>query len=245
MKTTHSGLEQFKHAKLTAFLLASLGLACPATGLAQTDSEEEDSEALEVIEVKGMRASVISAQATKMNSNKIMDGISADDIGALPDRSITETLQRVAGVAIDRYMSLGDPEHFSVEGNGVIVRGLTQVRSELNGRGTFSADGGRTLSFGDVPPELLNAVNVYKSPSADQIEGGLAGTIDLETRLPFHRDGQQIAFDISANYGDVIKETEPGYSFFIPITGIPLPVKLAFCLILPSLNCLPVTIPCT
>ena len=213
MKTTHSGLEQFKHAKLTAFLLASLGLACPATGLAQTDSEEEDSEALEVIEVKGMRASVISAQATKMNSNKIMDGISADDIGALPDRSITETLQRVAGVAIDRYMSLGDPEHFSVEGNGVIVRGLTQVRSELNGRGTFSADGGRTLSFGDVPPELLNAVNVYKSPSADQIEGGLAGTIDLETRLPFHRDGQQIAFDISANYGDVIKETKPGYSF--------------------------------
>ena len=213
MKTTYSGLTQFKPAKLATSVLLSLGLITSMGVIAQTTSTEEDEEELEVIEVKGMRASVISAQATKMNSNKIMDGISADDIGALPDRSVTETLQRVAGVAIDRYMSLGDPEHFSVEGNGVIVRGLTQVRSELNGRGTFSADGGRTLSFGDVPPELLSAVNVYKSPSADQIEGGLAGTIDLETRLPFHQDDQQISFDVSANYGDVIKETKPAYSF--------------------------------
>lgn len=211
MKVRNSGLNQFKHAKLAKGILLSLGMISPAMVGAQTTTETEDAQ-VETIEVKGLRASVISAQETKMNSDKIMDGISADDIGALPDRSVTETLQRVAGVAIDRYMSLGDPEHFSVEGNGVIVRGLTQVRSELNGRSTFSADGGRTLSFGDVPPELLSAVNVYKSPSADQIEGGLAGTIDLETRLPFHNDEQQISFDITANYGDVIQETKPAFS---------------------------------
>lgn len=212
MKVINSGLNQFKKAKLTQCILLAAGLLAPPIALAQDNSDENDTD-VEVIQVKGLRSSVISAQETKMASNKIMDGISADDIGALPDRSVTETLQRVAGVAIDRYMSLGDPEHFSVEGNGVIVRGLTQVRSELNGRGTFSANGGRTLSFGDVPPELLNAVNVYKSPSADQIEGGLAGTIDLETRLPFHSDTQQISFDLTANYGDVIKETKPAYSF--------------------------------
>ncbi len=212
MKVRNSGLNQFKQAKIAQCILLSLGLLAPGLVVAQETTEDEE-EVVETIEVKGLRSSVISAQATKMSSDKIMDGISADDIGALPDRSVTETLQRVAGVAIDRYMSLGDPEHFSVEGNGVIVRGLTQVRSELNGRGTFSANGGRTLSFGDVPPELLNAVNVYKSPSADQIEGGLAGTIDLETRLPFHSDKQQISFDITANYGDVIKETKPAYSF--------------------------------
>lgn len=202
----------FRRSKAQISILAALGLLAPNMAFTQEQNVEEEEET-EVIEVKGLRSSIVSAQLVKMNSDKIMDGISADDIGALPDRSVTETLQRVAGVAIDRYMSQGDPEHFSVEGNGVIVRGLTQVRSELNGRSTFSANGGRTLSFGDVPPELLSAVNVYKSPSADQVEGGLAGTIDLETRLPFHSDKQLISFNLSANYGDKVQDTTPEYSF--------------------------------
>ncbi|MGQ8366207.1 TonB-dependent receptor [Glaciecola sp. 1036] len=210
----HKNGALFKRTKTSLSILAALGIMLPNLALAQEqEAEPENTEDTEVIEVKGLRSSIISAQMVKMNSNKIMDGISADDIGALPDRSVTETLQRVAGVAIDRYMSQGDPEHFSVEGNGVIVRGLTQVRSELNGRSTFSANGGRTLSFGDVPPELLAAVNVYKSPTADQIEGGLAGTIDLETRLPFHASEREFAFNISANYGDKVKDTTPAYSF--------------------------------
>lgn len=205
-------LAQFKRSKTTLAILAAMGMLLPSAPYAQEQDSEEESENVEVIEVKGQRASVISAQAMKLHSDKIMDGISADDIGALPDRSVTETLQRVAGVAIDRYLTQGDPEHFSVEGNGVIVRGLTEVRSELNGRSTFSADGGRVLSFGDVPPELLNAVNVYKSPTADQIEGGLAGTIDLVTRLPFHQEGQTGSVTLTANYGDMIKETKPAFS---------------------------------
>ncbi|WP_416306010.1 TonB-dependent receptor [Neptunicella sp. SCSIO 80796] len=216
MKTTrqqtNKGLDtMFKRTKTSLFVLSALGMLVPTLGYAADEPNKEDEE-LEIIKVSGLRSSIISAQEKKLNSNKIMDGISADDMGALPDRSITETLQRVAGVAIDRYMTQGDPEHFSVEGNGVIVRGLSQVRSELNGRSSFSATGGRSLSFGDVPPELLSAVNVYKSPSADQIEGGLAGTIDLVTRLPFQEDGQKMAFTLSANHGDLIEETKPAYS---------------------------------
>ena len=201
----------YKRSKTSLCVLGALGLLSPGLTFAQETNEDATAET-EVIEVTGLRSSMISAQARKQNSNKIMDGISADDLGALPDRSVTETLQRVAGVSIDRYMSLGDPEHFSVEGNGVIVRGLSQVRSELNGRSSFSANGGRSLSFGDVPPELLNAVNIYKSPTADQVEGGLAGTIDLETKLPFHNDGQKMSFSLEANYGDMIEETKPAYS---------------------------------
>ena len=178
MKVTHTDQHKgdvFSRTRTSLCVLSALGLLTHASATLAQEAEPqttEDEETVEVIQVSGMRSSIITATEAKMSSDKIMDGISALDIGALPDRSVTETLQRVPGVAIDRYMTQGDPEHFSVEGNGVIVRGLTQVRSELNGRSTFSANGGRTLSFGDVPPELLSAVNVYKSPSADQIEGG-------------------------------------------------------------------------
>ena len=68
------------------------------------------------------------------------------DIGALPDRSVAETLQRIPGITIGRFEKTTDPDRFSVEGTGVIVRGLPFVRSELNGREIFSATGGRVLA---------------------------------------------------------------------------------------------------
>jgi len=201
----------FKRSKASLLVLSALGLLAPSLSYAAESSEVLDEE-VEVIEVTGLRSSIIASQARKFDSNKIMDGITSEDMSALPDNSITETLQRVVGVTIDRYMSQDDPEHFSVEGNGVAVRGLTQVSSQLNGRSTFSATGGRTLSFGGIPPELMSGVMVYKSPTADQIEGGLGGTIDLETRKPFHKDGQHIAFDVEAKYGDLGEELTPSFS---------------------------------
>jgi hypothetical protein len=72
---------------------------------------------------------------------------------------VTETLQHITGVTIDHFISRSDPDHFSVEGSGVNVRGLTFVRSELNGRDSFSANGGRTLNLKDAPPELLAGVD--------------------------------------------------------------------------------------
>ncbi len=167
---------------------------------------------VEEVVITGQRASIESAQQIKKNSSVIVDSIVAEDIGKLPDRSVTEALQRVPGVSVNRYDTMGDPEHFSGEGSGVAIRGLSQVRSELNGRDIFSANDGRGLSFEDVPAELMAGVDVYKSPSADMIEGGLGGSVNLRTRMPFDSVGQVGSVTLKANYGDQIKETNGEYS---------------------------------
>jgi hypothetical protein len=92
----------------------------------------------DAIVITGIRQSLANSQNIKRNSDTVVDAITAQDIGALPDRSVTEALQRVPGVAMNRFAGSADPDHFSVEGSGVVVRGLTFVRSEFNGRDTFS-----------------------------------------------------------------------------------------------------------
>jgi len=178
---------------------------------ASKDEKETDS-TLGTITVTGIRASVERAQDIKHDADTFVDSVSALDIGALPDRSVTETLSRIPGVTIDHFLSVGDPEHFSAEGNGVQVRGLTQVRSELNGRDSFSANGGRSLSFQDVPSELMSGVDVYKNQKADMIEGGLGGLVNLRTFMPFDFNGQKIAASVSENYGDFVKKYKPSAS---------------------------------
>lgn len=178
---------------------------------ASEDEKEADS-TLGTITVTGIRASVQRAQDVKHDADTFVDSVSALDIGALPDRSVTETLSRIPGVTIDHFLSVGDPEHFSAEGNGVQVRGLTQVRSELNGRDSFSANGGRSLSFQDVPSELMSGVDVYKNQKADMIEGGLGGLVNLRTFMPFDFKEQKIAASVSENYGDFVKKYKPSAS---------------------------------
>ncbi|MDN4038523.1 TonB-dependent receptor [Massilia sp. YIM B02443] len=167
----------------------------------------------QVVTITGQRAALNSAQNIKRNSDEVVDSIVAEDIGKLPDKSITEVLQRVPGVTIDRTMSRSDPEHFSVEGSGVSIRGLTWVRSELNGRDSFSSTGGRALNFEDVPPELMAGVDVYKNPSAEQIEGGISGLVNLRTALPFDIKGQRISGSVEATYNELKKKTDPAGSF--------------------------------
>lgn len=176
-----------------------------------TDAKKEAVD-LDAVVVTGIRGSIYRAQDIKRDSDTFVDSVTALDIGALPDRSVTETLSRIPGVTIDHFLSVGDPEHFSAEGNGVQVRGLTQVRSELNGRDSFSASGGRNLSFQDVPSELMAGVDVYKNQKADMIEGGVGGSVDLRTFMPFDFDGQRISGSVSENYGDFVKKYKPSYS---------------------------------
>jgi len=192
--------------------LCLMTLWAVSTPVAAQDDQSEEQLVLEEVIVTGMRQTLESAQNIKFNSETIVDSIVADDIANLPDRSVTEALQRIPGVTIDRFISRGDPEHFGGEGSGVAVRGLTQVRGEINGRDGFSANGGRSLSFEDVPPELLAGIDVYKNATADMIEGGLGGTVDLRTRLPFQIDDQLIAFTATGNYNNFIDETTPGFS---------------------------------
>ena len=178
----------------------------------KTAQEKKQATELGAVSVTGIRASVERAQDIKRYADTFVDSVTALDIGALPDRSITETLSRIPGVTIDHFLSVGDPEHFSAEGNGVQVRGLTQVRSELNGRDSFSASGGRNLSFQDVPSELMGGVDVYKNQTAEMIEGGLGGTVNLRTRMPFDFEGQKVSFSLSENYGDFVKKYKPSAS---------------------------------
>ncbi|PPU02014.1 TonB-dependent receptor [Xanthomonas arboricola] len=168
---------------------------------------------LDTVEVRGVRASLIKSQVIKRDASQIVDSVSAEDIGALPDRSVTETLQRVSGVTIDHFAARSDPDHFSAEGSGVMIRGLTQVRGELNGRDIFSAASGRGLSFEDVPAELMAGVDVYKNPSAEIIEGGLGGTVNLRTRMPFDNPGRIVGGNVDYNYGDMSKQYKPSASF--------------------------------
>lgn len=164
------------------------------------------------IVVTGRRRALESATERKRASESIVDSVVADEAGMLPDNSVTEVLQRVAGVAIVRYGSLNDPDHFSGEGTGVQVRGLSGVASRLNGREIFSASGGRALSWSDVTPELMAAVDVYKSATADLIEGGTGGQIDLRTKMPFDFNKRTLQTSLDGNYGDLRKETKPGGS---------------------------------
>jgi TonB-dependent receptor len=159
--------------------------------------------------VTGQRAALESAQRIKQQADEVVDSIVADDIGKLPDRSVTEVLQRVVGVAIDRTMARNDPGHFSVEGSGVVVRGLSYVRSELNGRDSFSANGGRSLNFEDVPPELMAGVDVYKNPSAEQVEGAVSGLINLRTAMPFDFKGARASVSVKGSYNELGGKTKP------------------------------------
>lgn len=193
-------------------LASSLSLVVGAMGVgSHAFAQDAADEQVEEVMVTGQRASIQSAQDIKRNSSTIVDSIVAEDIGKLPDRSVTEALQRVPGVSVGRYTN-NDAEHPAAEGSGVAIRGLTQVRGELNGRDVFSAATGRGLSFEDVPAELMYAVDTYKSPSADMIEGGLGGTVNLRTRMPFDSDGQLISLSAKANKGDQLKETNGEYS---------------------------------
>jgi TonB-dependent receptor len=160
--------------------------------------------------VTGIRQSLKSSQQIKRNSDTVVDVITSQDIGALPDRSVTEALQRVPGVAINRFAGTSDPDHFSAEGSGVTIRGLTYVSSQFNGRDTFSTGvGGQSINFQDVPAELLGSVEVYKEETADRIEGGLSGTVNMNLRLPFDNKGFHIGYDIEATYGDLAKKWSP------------------------------------
>jgi TonB-dependent receptor len=218
----------------TASLLVLSAVAFAAPAYAQTSATEATTPEEEEIVVTGIRASLQSSQEIKRNSTEIVDAITAVDIGALPDRSVTEALQRVSGVTIGRTNELRDIDRLSAEGSGVIIRGMTQVRGELNGRDTFSAKQGRILNFEDVPPEMVAAVNVFKNPSADHVEGGLGGIVDLRTRMPFDSTGQVIAFSFDESYGDLAEEWTPTGSVLYsnrwdtPIGEIGLLVDLAY-----------------
>ncbi|GIX22113.1 MAG: hypothetical protein KatS3mg121_0896 [Gammaproteobacteria bacterium] len=200
-KSIHRGRAPRKH----ALALAVAGLFGGSVALAQGENIEE-------IEVTGIRAQMMNAQDIKFNADTVIESITAEDLGSFPDKSIAEALQRVSGITVNRFAASDDTAHFSAEPSGVIVRGLNQVRTEFNGRDSFSANSSRGLSWTDVSPELMARVDTYKNQMAELIEGGIAGTVDMRTRVPFDQSGRMIAATVNANYGSLSEEWTPEVS---------------------------------
>jgi TonB-dependent receptor len=167
------------------------------------------------IVVVGVRRALETAQTLKKNAPTVVDSVTATDIGAFPDQSAAGALQRIPGVSVNRLQSADDSTHPSGEPTQVLIRGLPMVRTEFNGRDSFSADSARGLQFNDVSPELLAGIDAYKNETADMVEGGIAGTVNLRTRLPFDQKGLVIAGNIKANYGDRSKKWTPEFSALI------------------------------
>ena len=145
---------------------------------------------VETVVVTGIRGSLENATVIKRNADTFVDSITASDVSALPDVSVAEALARIPGITMTRYAYGGaSPDFPSAEGSGNLIRGLSFIRSEFNGRDAFTANGGRALDWSAIPPELVGGVDVYKNSSAEIIEGGIGGTINLRTLEPFDRKG--------------------------------------------------------
>ncbi|HEY0747794.1 MAG TPA: TonB-dependent receptor [Steroidobacteraceae bacterium] len=187
-----------------------------ATTVARPSTDPDSSAAaqgpLQEVVVVGVKQAISTSQEFKKDARTFVDSISATDIGAFPDKSASDALQRLPGITVNRLQSNDDSTHPSGEPTNILIRGLTQVRTEFNGRDTFSADSGRGLNFNDISPELLSRADAYKNQTADMIEGGIAGTVDLRTRLPFDQVGPVIVGSLQGDYGDKSKELTPAYS---------------------------------
>jgi iron complex outermembrane recepter protein len=183
----------------SSLLAATPALALLAsTAWAQT-APAQSGQPLEEVVVTGVRLAVKSALDTKKNADQVQDSIVAEDIGKLPDNNVIEALQHVTGVQISRN---------AAEANQLLIRGLPDIATLLNGREVFTSTG-RFITLQDIPAELLSRVDVQKSARADDIEGGIAGLVDVRLHRPFDFDGAQVAGTLRGTYSTLSKKGDP------------------------------------
>ncbi|MCC8617521.1 TonB-dependent receptor [Xanthomonas vesicatoria] len=170
--------------------LAAAQSATPAqtTTTAQTASEPAAGEVTELdkVEVTGLRRAIEGAISVKRDSTSIVEAISAEDIGRLPDVSIAESLARLPGLAAQRVAGRAQV---------ISVRGLSPDFSTtlLNGREVVSTGDNRSVEFDQYPSELVSGVTVYKTPDAGLVGQGLSGTVDMQTARPLSYNERVIA----------------------------------------------------
>ncbi|WP_082474690.1 TonB-dependent receptor [Sphingomonas sp. Leaf343] len=173
--------------------------------VSNTDQSDDD------IVVTGIRSGIERAVKLKRDADSIVDVISAEDIGRFPDVNVAESVQRISGVQINRTRG---------EGRSVNIRGLpdTFTLVTLNGRSvpnaindlftTFS----RSFDFSALPSEFVRTLEVYKSPTADLDDGGLAGTVNIRTPRPLDIDRRVLAFSAQAEHESNSGKTSPRIS---------------------------------
>ncbi|WP_213981206.1 TonB-dependent receptor [Sphingomonas sp. dw_22] len=210
-------ISTFGRAAVRVALLASACAALPAFAQtadpAQADptqsvEAEESAEAAQGIVVTGARAEQRSSIDVKRNAAVILDGIVNDEIGALPDNSVGDTLERITGVSADRFK--GNANELSIRGLGP-----TLSFSEFNGREVSTAGPDRSVAFQQFPSELVNGVIVYKSQQADFLEGGIGGVIELRSLKPLDYGKRRIQGEFRGSYlpkdDDIVGRDGLGY----------------------------------
>ena len=226
MLTSRSAATSPKRTLLATAIFAAL--MAQSSVFAQTEQDADQSAAdsdgmIEEVVVMGVRHSLDSAAEIKRNSDQLVDAISAEDIGMFSDNNIAEALQRVPGVQVERDMG---------EGFRISIRGLGPrfVRTTVNGRTALSAAGGEDGSSEDsrgftlnmMPSEVISRVTVEKSTQAKNLEGGLGGTLDMQTNRPVDFANRQdkdfyISGAVRAGYNDLVDDMAYRGSLFTNI----------------------------
>ncbi|HWV61280.1 MAG TPA: TonB-dependent receptor [Sphingopyxis sp.] len=154
------------------------------------------------IVVTGVRQSLERAAEVKRNATQVVDSIVATDIGKLPDPTVAAALQRVPGIQVqnDRNNELST----------VRIRGLTDILTTVNGREVVTTTG-RGFDLQDVPAEALARIDAFKSQTADQIEGGVAGALDLRLNRPFSFRDPTLVLTARQNYATTADASNPQF----------------------------------
>lgn len=174
-----------KHYKLSVLTLALAAAGLSANVMAQTakkeDKEKTVQEQIEVIGVTGFRGSLQKAQIIKMSETSVVEALSAEDIGKLPDTSVAESLSRLPGLA-------GETRNGRT--SGLSVRGFNEnyVGVSLNGRELLGMGDNRGVEYDLYPAEIVQTVLVYKTPDASLMAQGIGGSVDLQTATPLSAD---------------------------------------------------------
>ena len=193
---------------LATAIFANAGLAI-AQEAPPPDTEEEDEDAegeartLDTVEVTGIRAAIEASIDTKRDNTSIVEAISAEDIGKLPDSSIADSLARLPGLTAQRFGNR--PQEINIRGfAGDFSTGL------LNGREQVSPGNNRGVEFDQFPSELINQVVVYKTPDASLVGQGLSGTIDLRTVSPLDYGEQVFAANLRHDINELDDQKQSG-----------------------------------
>ena len=171
--------------------------ADPAQGSPQTDDavqtasgQDQATADDQAIVVTGLRRSLQSAKNIKRNSVQQIDAIVAEDIGKLPDINTAETAARIPGLQVTRRGG---------EADTVLVRGLPDFATTYNGREIFTAET-RLVALQDFPSSNIAALEVFKTTTADLVEAGLAGRVNVRSRRPFDFKGLEVAGSVWATH---------------------------------------------
>jgi len=168
----------------------------------------QDAESIEEVQVLGIRGSIQKSMDVKRDSKSIVDVITAEDMGKFPDKNVAESLQRVPGVTIQRQF--GEGAAVSIRGAGVDLTLTTLNGQNVASTGWFVLDQARrSFNYELLPSELVGNLEVYKSSRADLLEGGVGGTVVVNTRKPLDLDANTAYASIEGGYGDDSEQWDP------------------------------------